>query len=228
MILLLKIFSVFLLILFCCCESKNNTNKRITQQLKVEKRDTLFPLIKLSDSCYYLVKGFRNEFGYVISNYFDTKSFLSLDLNGDEINDTLVVLSPASLSLDNDGFYVCNNDNRILVEFLSEDNNVSKIGKIYYNVISNQVSRSWGGYETLEYNKKGFILKGKKGQGCIFEYSVYISKSDKIFYVDSINLNSKCPNFESKSILVDKLGKSMPLEKYKSTIIDSIKFKNDL
>lgn len=224
----MKIFIIFLMTLLFSCETKNNSNERVIRQFNIEKRDTLFPLIKLSDSCNYLVREFRNEFGYVISNYFDTKCFLSLDINGDKINDTLVVLSPAFLSLDNDGFYVCNNDNRILVEFLSEDSNVSKIGKIYNNVISNQVSRSWGGYETLEYNKNGFILKGTRGQGCIFEYSVYISKSNKIFYVDSINLNSKCPNFESKSILINKLGKSMPLEKYKNTIIDSIKLKNDL
>uniref|UniRef100_UPI00404A54AF hypothetical protein n=2 Tax=Flavobacterium sp. TaxID=239 RepID=UPI00404A54AF len=217
---------IIFLFLFSC-NLKNKSKRLKTNEAISLAKDTLHPLTNISDSCKYLMIGYENKFGYVVSKYYEVKSILPFNINDDKLYDTLVVLSPASLTLDSKGFYVCNEDNRILVEFINQNNKISKIGKIYNNVISNQISRGWGGYENLKsLGNNSFVLEASKGQSCIFEYEIFVLNKKNELYVDSIRLNSSCSI--NRKLLVKFGTDSMKLSSFNRKMIDSIKLENDM
>lgn len=203
-------------------------------KVKISKNENtiIFDSIKapegLEDSCSVSVKGYKKKFGVILSNYFEISDQMFYDINKDEKIDTLLVLTPASMIPGEKG-NSCNRadlDDRLLVVLFNLDGKKSKIN-IFKNIISNQISVAWQGSEEFGKYKNGFKLQKSSGQGCKFDYSIFVNTTNKRIIIDSISLSSFCPSSNNKEKNI-QFFKTKDIRKFNRKMIDSIKMKYDL
>lgn len=218
------IFLIFSLTLSC---KKTQKNEDVNNSFIF---DSIKPPKVLPKKCSVLVDGYEMKFGVYLSNYFEVTDSFFCDINHDNKIDTLAILTPASL-IPIDKANNCNEiigfENRKLVFFENIDTKKSKI-KVFNNVISNQVSIAWNGSERFEKYDNGFLLKKSSGQGCKFNYEIFVNTQSKEIIVDSINLISFCPSgvdYKEKKVIFKNILK---IEDFNRKIIDSIKINNDM
>jgi hypothetical protein len=107
--------------------------------------------------------------------------------------------------------------------FIQNDSSGSSIYKIYSNIISNEISSAWEGGEFLRSEKDGFSLVGDKGQGCKFEYTVFIRQRNKSFYLDNIKMSFYCPGKKLVEKTYNYNDKIISLDEYNRNIVDFLK-----
>lgn len=216
-----------LIVLLMCTFSCHNPNNGV-----IKKRmllDTIQSEYKIANNspCLEISKGYYNKFGIVISNFYEVTKILSIDLNNDKKMDSLIILTPNSLIPSAEKGGVCARkdtiDNRLLVRILNIGN--KRELSVFKNVISNNSSVAWDGCEDIKITKNGFELVGRRGQGCIFQYNIYILNNMNRFYIDSIKFYSSCSDKKEFKVNYEK---PLLLENFKKEIIDSIKIKEDL
>ncbi|MNY09783.1 hypothetical protein D3C86_1427200 [compost metagenome] len=221
-----KYFLISLIIISLSCKKIGNEQKEIAA--------TFFDSIKcpekLEKKCSVLTNGYSKKFGIILSNYFEVSDKLYYDINKDNKVDTLLILTPASIIPGEKG-YNCNSrsdlDDRLLVILNNIDGKKSKV-KIFKNVISNQASVAWSGSEEFEKYENGFELKKSAGQGCKFDYSIFVNTKNEQIVIDSLKLSSFCPSgsgYKEKKINFQKAKK---IELFNKKMIDSIKLAEDL
>ena len=179
-------FLINVMIMSIACSDFKNTKADLTN---VNHFDTIkfeMPnLNELDDSCVTASKSYYKRFGLVLSQYYIVEDSLAIDLNSDSKIDTVFVLSPVSLQ-----FVECNKllrfdslPNRLLVEALNYGNGVSRIRKIYDNLISNA-----GGvlskYNGMNITSEGFDINHQAGSRYSWEYSMILSTKES----DSLRL----------------------------------------
>ncbi|KGO79712.1 hypothetical protein Q763_12760 [Flavobacterium beibuense F44-8] len=190
----------------------------------VTSYDTLDVPKDVTAECIEKSKGYFKAYGCMVSSYYRVIDAKPMDVNNDALTDTLVIISPSSLNPDYPGFDYCGQDNRKLVILLNVDGKSSRVGRVYDNVICNEVSRAWGGYDTFDKKADNMVLCHDAGQGCKFEYKIYTSLVQQEFYIDSIYYYSKCPGDDllNGNQYTLKYEERVPLEYYKRTLTNSI------
>lgn len=222
----MRIINPFIVLLFSIISCHNSSHRMIE---KKELLDTIQPEYKIANNspCFDISKGYFKKFGIVISNFYEVTKILSIDLNNDKKMDSLIILTPNSLIPDAEKGGVCYRkdtiENRLLIKILNLDN--KRELSIFKNVISNNSSAAWDGSEDIKITKNGFELIGRRGQGCVFEYNIYILNNKNRLYVDSIKFYSSCSDKKEFKI---NYNKPLLLESFNKEIIDSIKTKEDL
>ncbi|GEM56336.1 hypothetical protein B0A58_09810 [Flavobacterium branchiophilum NBRC 15030 = ATCC 35035] len=214
--------SIIIILLFCLISSCNHKKNKLTNQ----SLDTLITVKSENINCLKGTKGFVKKFGMVIPRYFELIDYISIDINDDGKQDTIAVLSPSSFIPINVR-EVCdtiNVENRLLVNF-TNINNIKSKATIFPDIISNDISAAWGGYETLKNIKKNvFALQGDTGQGCKFKYNIYMSIIKKNIYVDSLNFISYCPgNDLSYRTKTYNFKKKLEIKYFNRKKLDSLK-----
>lgn len=187
--------------------------------------DTLDVPKDATAECIEKSKGYFKAYGCMVSSYYRVIDAKPMDVNNDALTDTLVIISPSSLNPDYPGLDYCGEDNRKLAVLLNIDGKASRVGRVYDNVICNEVSRAWGGYDTFDKKADNMVLCHDAGQGCKFEYKIYTSLVQQDFYIDSIYYYSKCPgdDLPNSNQYTLKYEERVPLECYKRTLTDSIR-----
>ncbi len=187
--------------------------------------DTLTFPKGVSAECIEKSKGYFKAYGCMVSSYYWVIDAKPMDVNNDALTDTLVIISPSSLNLDYPGFDYCGEDNRKLVVLLNVDGKASRVGRVYDNVICNEVSCAWGGYDIFDKKADNMVLYHDAGQGYKFEYKIYTSLVQQEFYIDSIYYYSKCPGDDKPNGNEYTLTyeQRLPLQYYKRTLTDSIR-----
>ena len=205
-------------------------NKNCLQKRKVIS-DTINPKHKtpLNSKCFKISKGYFKRFGLTISKFYEVSKVLPIDLNNDKRVDTLVILTPLSLIPNAEQGGVCYRknivENRLLLEILNLKNH-QKLSKKFNNLISNESSIAWLGYEDIKVTNNGFELLGYRGQSCIFEYNISVVNKNSEFYIDNIKLKSSCS--KKKQLNLNLKKKPLKLFKYDRKMIDSIKLVNNM
>lgn len=177
---------ISIMVMSIACSDFKNTKADLTN---VNRFDTIkfeIPnLNELDDSCVTTSKSYYKRFGLILSRYYIVEDSLAIDLNRDSKIDTVFVLSPVSLQ-----FVECNNllrfdtiPKRLLVEALNSGNGVSRIRKIYDNLISNA-----GGvlskYNGMNITSEGFAINHEAGSRYSWEYTMIFSTKE----LDSLKL----------------------------------------
>lgn len=157
-----------------CNEIKNNIEytSHIIDSVKI--REANLNLKGSKD----LFQNYRIKFGVAIPEYYSVKDSLPIDLNGDKIIDTLVLLSPIFLEdvnyLEDAPF---DSVSRILIEVLNNGKG-SKIRNTYDNLTSNS-----GGvlskYNGLNSSSGGFEIHHQSGSRYSWSYTCEFSVNDQ-------------------------------------------------
>jgi hypothetical protein len=211
------IITVILIFVISC---KNNSP--ILAQNKEEVNDTIKPkFLNKNSTCYSNSLKFSKKYGFVISDFYDVSEEKIFDMDKDLKKDTIVILSPLTLTpatdceLNNDKLI----DNRILIISMS---NGKKF--LFDNVITNELGIGTLGSEYIKESKNGFILEKEMGQSCFFRYEIQIKYSDDKFIIQNIFLHTGgCPDKKSYNKKIDYSNKKYLLEKYNRKTIDSLK-----
>lgn len=217
---------VFIALLFLAvlsCKKQDN----IVRELKPSGLDTLKANYHLkSKECINFSKGYYEKYGILISNYYEENSSILFDFDNDGEKDVIAIFSPFTSIPMTDKFSTCfdkkNIDDRLLV-FIKKNRDGSKLYKVYKNVVSNEISVAWEGAESLKFEKDGFYLIGDKGQGCKIEYSIFFKKNNNNFQLKNIDFSFSCPNKLIEEKKYDFSKRNMMLDKYRKSIIDSLK-----
>jgi hypothetical protein len=222
-----NLIASFLLLLITSC-----TKKESTQLPKnIVKNDTLKSLYSHPKSAYCedLAKGYYKKFGILISNFYEVGSFIPYDFNDDGATDTIAILNPFTSIPMTKNFRDCYSEevNDRLLVFIKNDGSRNSIFKIYSNKVSNEISPAWEGGEFLRSEKDGFSLIGDKGQGCKFEYEVFMKQSNSEFFLDNIKMSFYCPNKKITEKTYTYTDKKISLDDYHRDVIDSLKTLNN-
>lgn len=220
------ILRLFIFIILFSCNKKTKDDTLIIDSTY----DSIKGPEKIHNDCFKLTSGYKKRFGVILSNYFEISSKVFYDFNNDNKIDTIVVLTPASLIAGEKGNLCTSNskfDNRLLVLFENLNGKKSKI-KIFNNIISNQSSVAWSGFEKLYCTENGFVLKKSAGQGCKFKYSIFVNTKSDIKVIDSINFSSFCPSEDNFREIKIQMEKDYKLEFFNRKFIDSIKIRENL
>ncbi|MDP4291674.1 MAG: hypothetical protein Q8908_11385 [Bacteroidota bacterium] len=144
----------------------------------------------IGDNCLKVANTFYKRFGVLISDYYVVKDSLALDLNGDNVVDTIAILSPISLEV---GPNECRFDSipkRLLVEIIANKNGLAKIRHIYTNLLSNSggvLSHYSGMYKTND----GFMIIHQAGARYSWQYSMNFSVAKK-GYITLRKISKRC------------------------------------
>lgn len=180
-VILFVCYFFFLLGLFSC--------KSINTRKDVEERDydTLMianQILSESDDKNELLSSYYIDFDIVISNYYIVTDSIAIDLNDDNLIDTIVLLTPVVLEDERFKDYLKEESpKRLLVEILNTPNG-SKIRNIYDNLASSiggVLSKYAGIYKT----NQGFEIRFQSGSRYSWSYIVEFSTHhpDSIFIV---------------------------------------------
>jgi hypothetical protein len=212
---------IIIAVLFIFVVSCKNNNPIFAQNKKIVN-DTIKPkFLNKNSVCYSNSLKFSKKYGFVISDFYDVSEEQIFDIDEDLKKDTIVILSPLTLTpatdceLNNDKLI----DNRILIISMSN-------GKIFLfdNVITNELGIGTLGAEFIKESKNGFILEKEVGQSCFFKYEIQIKYSDDKFIIQNIFLHSGgCPDNKTNNKKIDFSNKKYLLEKYNRQTIDSLK-----
>lgn len=214
-----KVIITVLLIFVVSC----NNNNPIFAQKKEVVNDTIKPkFLNKTSVCYHNSLKFTKKYGFVISDFYDVSEEQTFDIDGDLKKDTIVILSPLTLTPATDCELNNNNkliDNRILIIFMS---NGKKF--LFDNVITNELGIGTLGAEFIKESENGFILEKEIGQSCFFKYEIQIKYSDDKFIIQNIFLHTGgCPDNKINNKKIDFSNKKYLLEKYNRQTIDSLK-----
>lgn len=204
------------IILFSC---NNKTEKNVILHSPDLSRDTLFgPKNNLfKKKCLDQVKGYKNKYGIVYSNYYRDQP-IPFDFDNNKIVDTIVVLKPFYVN-GFDGCFPNNAEFDFPILLVSKTiNRKSKIFKIYKNVLKCNTPVY---YEEIKINKSGFIISKDLTGNSGFYTKTYVSFKHNDFYVDSISVESW--GWKQYTKTLKYTSKSFKFSKYKRTDIDSIR-----
>ena len=215
----MKRILVILLVFQGCLSTKNNSTYEIT------KIDTLEPEIRIENyNCAEKFAGYYNDYGYIISNFYEKIAYNVIDIDNDNVNDTLIILSPKNMIIPSENI-MCK-DEKISNRILLVNKKGSKL--IFKNVIRNKFGSGTIGSEFIEKTDNGFKLAYHLGQACFFDYDINIIHFENNLFISSIKLRSGCPGEKEKIKLIKFSKKDFPLSSYKRTIIDSLKNSNHM
>lgn len=219
----LIIFVMFFLLFSCSYNVPQATRERAFSIY--QNGDTLKPYYPLpkDPNCIAIAEGFYTRFGIWISNYYEIEDVVPNGSNRNYYVDSFAILSPLSLipTLEKGGN--CNRENvdtfenRILL-LISNQENLKIVA--YPNAISNQATVAWQGYENVIPQTNGFELHGSKGQGHIFEYTIYIEFINENLFVQWIKLSETHP-YREKTFKFKR--EELPFSSYKRELIDSLR-----
>ncbi|WP_294297457.1 hypothetical protein [uncultured Chryseobacterium sp.] len=218
----------FLLILIASCTKKNVKISIADNKVKTDTLKSIYSHPK-SKHCSDLAQGYYKRFGILISNFYEVGSFIPYDFNNDGATDTIAILNPFTSIPMTRNFSECYSkeiNDRLLV-FIKNDGSESRIYRTYANVISNEISATWEGGEFLRSEKDGFSLIGDKGQGCKFEYDIFIKQTNNEFFLNRIKMSFYCPNQKIIEKKYNYRDEKISLKDYKRNIIDSLKIINN-
>lgn len=172
-----SIIAIFLVLIVACNRRLTNTNLNDRDTLKIF--NTNFELKEKG----ILLNEYYSKFGIIIPKYYTVKDSTPIDLNQDNLIDTLVVFSP--ILIEDEKYSNFKSDfspSRILVEILN-DGKKSKIRNVYENVISN-IPGVLSKYSGIAITKNGFVIKHQSGS----RYSWSVMTEFDTFRKDSIAL----------------------------------------
>lgn len=153
------------------------------------------------------------KFGIAIPKYYLLEDSLPIDLNRDNLIDTLIVLSP--VSLEDPDYSDCKVEivpKRLLVEIINDNGN-SKIRHSYSNLISN-IGGVLSHYNGIFKTKKGFSIVHEAGARYSWSYSMEFSVENdaialvKVLKVCSFDGNVKKVEYEYKNLPIEEINVS--------------------
>ncbi|WP_427873523.1 hypothetical protein [Flavobacterium sp. MMS24-S5] len=213
-------YNLYLLLLSIILSSCNNKiEKNVILNSHDLSRDTLFrPKNNLLEKkCLDQIKGYKNRYGIIFSNYY-TDQPIPFDFDNNKTIDTIVVLKPYYES-SNDDCFPNNSEFDFPILLISKTiNKKSTIFKIYKNVLECNTPAY---YEKIKINKSGFIVFKELTGNSGFYTKTYISFKANEFYVDSINVESWGQKQYRKTLKY--ADTSFSLSNFKRTDIDSIR-----
>jgi hypothetical protein len=221
----LYIFFFFLFLSSCSHQTQYEASDK-NRIVELQAGDTILPKypLPINPDCKAKARGYFTKLGLNISNFYEIEDLKNLDYDGDKKIDTLMILSPLSLIPGPEKGGKCmwitedTIENRLLlITYKSIDK--SKV-MVFSELISNQATMAWSGYEVIEAYPNGFQLHGKKGQGHIFEYFIRTEQEKGRFFIQSIKIQCSNP---FKEELIKYRPKEFPLENYQRIIIDSLR-----
>jgi hypothetical protein len=141
---------------------------------------------QLDQICLKKINSYQQQFGIVISKYYEVTDKLPIDLNNDGQIDTLIIVTPLSL---HGGDTICNlllnsNPKRLLVEVINR-NGRSIIRRIYSNLISD-IGGVLSPYYGIFRTKEGFKIEHRAGAKYSWKYSINFSLKKDSFTLASI------------------------------------------
>jgi hypothetical protein len=212
-----NLYALLLVVIFSSCGDK--IEKDMALNLSDIPKDTIqIPKnIKIDVSCIDQIKGYKNRYGIVFSNYYRNES-LSVDFDGNQTQDSITILKPFyGNSIDD--CYPENAEYDFPILLISKTiNNKSKFFKIYKDILKNNEANY---YEEIYIRNNGFIIsKDYNGNNGFFS-KTFVSYKEPNFYVDSINVES-WGEYQYKKTLKFK-NETLEFSKYKRTDIDSIR-----
>lgn len=212
-----NLYLLFLLIILFSCNNK--IEKNVDLHLNHLSKDTLFEPKNnlLEKKCLDQVKGYKDKYGIVFSNYYRDQP-IPFDFDNNKIVDTIVILTPFY----KDGFDGCFPNNSefdfpiLLISKTTEGK--SKVFKTYIDALKCNTSVY---YEEITTTKNGFIISKDITGNNGFYTKTYISFKHNDFYVDSISVESW--GFLRYQKTLKFINKTFTLSRYKRTDIDSIR-----
>jgi hypothetical protein len=186
--------SLVIIVLSGCKQNKINVHSMssIRDTIHIPDINPEFNNEKLK---HELLESYYLKFGIVIPKYYLLEDSLAVDLNGDKLIDTLIVLSP--ISLENIAYSDCNIESiphRLLIEIINH-NNYCKIRNVYDCLISN-IPGFLSKFNGLYLTSSGFKIVHQSGARFSWTFTIEISTQFK----DSIfleRIEKKC-SFEGK------------------------------
>ena len=209
----IPILYIYRLFNFISCNKIENKN------IKDNPKDTVKKPKKISveENCLEQVRGYKNKYGIVFSNYYRDQP-ISFDFDNNKIIDTIVVLKPYYESNEDDCF-PNNSEFDFPILLISKTiNKKSEIFKIYKNVLKCNTPVY---YEEIKINKSGFIISKDLTGNNGFYTKTFVSFKQNDFYVDSVRVESWGLKQYKKTLKF--ADTSFPLSNYKRTDIDSIR-----
>lgn len=225
------VFVITIFLLFSCSEQPKQGAQLHIKRIELQPGDTLSPKnpIPNNQSCRSLAQGYFLRFGLIISNFYEIQESSLLDYNNDGFLDTFTIISPLSLipTPEKGGVCIWNNQDTIEDRLLLIKSHFKKGSKvlIYPNVISNQATIAWQGYESVEESPNGFQLHAVKGQGYVVEYFIRVVQHENSFYIREIKLACTAP-YREKTL--NYKAREFPLENYSRSVIDSLRSVYDM
>ncbi|SCY49596.1 hypothetical protein SAMN02927916_2300 [Flavobacterium anhuiense] len=211
------LYLLLLSIILFSCNSK--IEKNVILNSHDLSKDTLFSPKNnlLEKKCLDQVKGYKNKYGIILSNYY-TDQPIPFDFDNNKTVDTIVVLKPYYES-NEENCFPNNSEFDFPILLISKTiNKKSEIFKIYKNVLKCNTPVY---YEEIKINNSGFIISKDLIGNSGFYTKTYISFNANDFYVDSINVESWGWKQYKKTLKFTETN--FPLSNYKRTDIDSIR-----
>lgn len=165
-----------ILIIVSCSDSKNENAQILGTNHFDTIKSTLSNYEQQTDSCDNLVNSYYKKFGLIISTYYLIEDSLAIDLNGDSLKDTVFILSPVSIVLSecSELLNLDSSPNRLVVESISNENGVSKVRKVYNQLVSN-IGGVLSKYNGMNITPEGFEIRHQSGSKYSWEYSMFFS-----------------------------------------------------
>lgn len=211
---------LFILLFYSCSEKRNDFE--VVSTINHFLNDTLYPPHQLkSISCSEVANQYSNRAGIVISNFYEIIEEKQLDIDHDNFEDSLIILSPINKMPSNEP---CPNEldaNRILL--IQTRKNIF----LYDNVIWNKWGHGSQNADHIEWacsEKGAFSLQNYFGQSCFFEYTLCLSMSKSKILLDSILIRSGCNHKQIRKVIND-FHRPFYIENYKTSLVDSLKEK---
>ena len=189
----ISLFIFVLGFIIVSCKQKSISNienlNRVVDSVIINDR------IGIDDVAKDLLQTYYTKYGIAIPTYYLVKDSIAIDLNNDNIIDTLVLLSPVTLEKEEYAQYQLeNNPNRILVEIIANEKSTN-IRNTYYNQISN-IGGVLSKYNGITITDKGFNIQHTSGSryswtyivkySTEFEDSIYLTGIEKICAYEGI------------------------------------------
>ncbi|MFH7017536.1 hypothetical protein [Flavobacterium sp. FlaQc-47] len=210
------LLTLILLIFLISCNYK--TKKENILIIKDQPKDTIYlpKNMAITKTCQDQVKGYKNKYGIIFSNYY-TDEHYNLNFGNDKIIDTIAVLKPF-YQKNIDDCYPKNAEYDFPILIVSDIDNKGKKNKIYRNILKNNEANY---YEEISVKKDGFIISKDYNGNNGFYTKTYVSFKQNDFYVDSISVESWGEHQYKKTIKFK--SRTFELSKYNRTYIDSIR-----
>ncbi|WP_119792225.1 hypothetical protein [Flavobacterium anhuiense] len=208
---------LLLSIIFFSCNNK--IEKNVILHSHDLSSDTLFSPKNnlLEKKCLDQVKGYKNKYGIIFSNYYRDQP-IPFDFDDNKTIDTIVVLKPYYES-SNDNCFPNNSEFDFPILLISKTTHgKSKVFKTYKNALKCNTPTY---YEEIITTKNSFVISKDITGNNSFYTKTYISFKSNEFYVDSINVESW--GWKQYKKTLKYTDTSFPLSNFKRTDIDSIR-----
>jgi hypothetical protein len=121
-----------------------------------------------------------------ISNYYICIDTLKINLNDDDVDDYLLILSPYVLE-NPESFLLDSNAKELLVSIVSSSPECGKfkISQVYSNVIPSEAC-TLSSFNGIKLTNKGFCLTLSKGMAYVYHYVFYFERIDYDFCLSKV------------------------------------------